>query len=1488
MNFYIGKIGAVVLTVILFGTAFFVPASSVNIEQSRNFVNSSNIKNSEFDDVIDPGPFELDRSYIIEPITEPLNRDDNDDAGYKRDAGDQLSRSYAIFPGEMQDDWPGRGTTGKLNSGDEDWYFFSVCNGQEIEVTMVPPSGYNFDLALWNEDEEEVATSTNSGSTTETILYSADYTGRWFIGIFFISGSGEGQYSFDVTLNGQNDAGYGTDAGDSFSSANSINPGTYEGYLDMMDEEDWFRFNANAGQAIHLNLNMKDIAYLSDFDLYLYNPDEELVNYDGYYYDDEVLFEVPSGQGGQWRARIKIFPGYTDIPQPTDWDYWTYGSGAYELVLAIEGSAPTPPGPIPQPDIIPVAHTFNIVNAPDSNEDEYGYLASIPACNYLDNGDRYLAPIIYQFDSTPTNWYGDVDDTTNYLLDDWNDYLTSKGKSAVEFYVKSDPVEAAAEIATEAWTSSDLAVVCVDGSVYEDSTAIVLQKSKSLDRKIDTETIPNDSPDIVEFGGSYAYIMTLGQKYGAINVQIDGDNENPSLMGVFPHYMTLASDWWPEHVDLKNDLYYPITTMGIWAASVGSISQSWDMIINKYHCDRYTIDVDNSDCVLTTTVTTNTPSDLLVFLVDPEGNIRAPDISDWNGGPINPIHEWNGIDDPAYPPDCDDWQSWEVEDHTEFTAEVLHPEKGKWTAVVVPRYTTGSSSIDYTIIGKIRHINQKRSNAAISAANAAVIASQEHVPLLYVREDSVPTETQNAFSNLGVNKVIFVQKGSIGSAVESSLPTIDDNLKTMQKIVDYIKDYSHSENYITITSLKTGDGYFAPSAMLAAYHCSPILRIGEAQGVPGGTGRVFIGKIGNNMYCYDSETEDFVWTYPNGWTPIDPNPNPPENSVYLGSSDDTIYCADPEDWSFIWGNPVDYENGNNGEGSIYLYLSDKDVHCVDDVTGNELWSFPVSNGISKSPAQMANQIDTWRTHEGDYYHGNRAPGHLPIYEEPVEQIGSFQLLIKLLKVLTGGSEELPPWGLDAKRYWNEEMYEGIHSFIDDFGLDLAGQEAYAFVAPRKDIRINAHAVMIGNNSYAGHIPGDTPSYSNDIIIRNILYPALIYANPNRDITTTQLMNYPDGGTYKVNTGETHYVYSSRILKKAFMSHYRTYEGHCLWDAHLERINDGVSIFYYSGHGTGGSGMSSQYLQTNYCNYPGQEWYDAWRGYMFDNWKTPRDNGRRWYNPEPPNLYDIIHYKWIDQLLDNIKSAAVFYMSCSTGQQFGPMVYLDHGAVVWYGNAGSGLCPQADLLDDWFFEDALINGKNIGESYSKYVWLHQRDFTTSDPTAMYGVSSLYGSEGITTIPVIYGDPTLIVYSPEWTSPEAVDSIITESNNQQPLAPLINGPKGGKPGKELTYTFFAIDPNDDDVYYYVDWGDGEFEDWDGPFNSGEQSSASHTFSKKDIYRIKVKAKDEHGAEGPWGVFEVSVPKTKDISILQIFTKVLERFPLLELIIQKILKI
>jgi hypothetical protein len=273
-----------------------------------------------------------------------------------------------------------------------------------------------------------------------------------------------------------------------------------------------------------------------------------------------------------------------------------------------------------------------------------------------------------------------------------------------------------------------------------------------------------------------------------------------------------------------------------------------------------------------------------------------------------------------------------------------------------------------------------------------------------------------------------------------------------------------------------------------------------------------------------------------------------------------------------------------------------------------------------------------------------------------------------------------------------------------------------------------------------------------MVVRSLLYPAVIFVNPGRNITSSQLMNYPDGTAFTLNDHKSYPAYSSRVVKNAFSSHLRTYEGHSFWNAHLQRMNDGASAFYYSGHGTGGSGFSSMYNQSDESNYPDQVWWDAWRGYMYDAWKTSRDGGWTWFNPEPPELYDLIQYKWVDQQFENLRSNVIFYMSCTTGDGDGPLVYLDHGAVCWYGNANTGLCPEADIADDNVFIDTLIYGVPIGVAFSQQVWLHYRDFTTGDNTSMYGPSSMQ----VDSIQVIYGDPSLIVYSPEWQSPVPVDA------------------------------------------------------------------------------------------------------------------------------------
>jgi hypothetical protein len=1228
----IRKIEAVLFSALFFGTIFFVPVSSKNetIPFGENTVMNSH-------------PLIPDRGYLLYDEPVPKTSDDqNPDGGTKKDAGNDITHAAPLYPGEVIDNTPGRGRTGTLTSSDtQDWYFFSTCTGQEVTITLTPQSGYNFDLYLIDNHETQLASSTNAGSDPELITYTATYTGYLYLKLLYASGTGTGQYAFNVSLPTQNDAGSGDDAPNVFAAAFLITPGTYQGYLDMNDPYDFYKMYAVAGQGINVTLQMKNTAYLSDFDIALYSPSGVLVHEENQYYDDKLLY--PATETGEWRIRIDIFPGWVDCPHPTEWKYYSYGSGAYTLQLSLQSSAPAPPEPIPQPQITPLVKTFVVTNDATSTKDDFGYLAAIPACNYLQDGTRYVAPILYEGDSTPTNYYGTdedrgtVDDTTQYLTDDWNAYLVSHGKTAVPYYVPNDPITAAAVIAQQNWVSSDLAVVTVDGSGYTDTMQSLLKRTTTLTRSVKVEEVQHDDPKLA---GDLGYLMLIGPKWCAVTVNVTGitttgDSSGAILTQVYPKYMDVASDDWPTPYDgfgNAGDIYYPITRAGLWSASSGLSTSLFDSIlVTKYEGDRYHVRVKNADSVITAKVTTTDASDLLVFLVDPDGNLRAPDTPIWNG-PVNPIHVWNGLENPVVNP----WRAWLPGLHTEFTAEVMHPEAGWWTVIVVPRYPTGQEKIKYTVTVDQRIVNSKRADAEVSAANAAVIASLNHAPLLYVSEDAVPSATAAAFTALGVKNVIFVERGDLGKASFPSGISVQADLTDMEQIVSHIKSYDASENYITITSLKTGNGFFAPAAYLAAYHGSPVLRIEDAPG---------------------------------------------------------------------------------------------------------------------NPAAMADRIETWRLWDGDYYHGSRAPGHLPFASAPVEQskIGLLTAMIRFL--MTKDTNLLPPVGLDADRYWRAEMYNETYTWIASFNLDQEGQEAYCFVAPRTDLCLPLHSVMIGNKSYAGDIPGDTPAYSSAVIVRSVLYPALIFANPNRDITTAQLMNYPDGESWEQNNGENQVTYSSRATKNAFSSHFRTFEGHCLWDAHLQRMNDGISVLYYSGHGTGGSGVSAQYLQTEHCNYPEQVWWDAWRGYSgFDVWRMVRNNGLCWYNPEPPSLYDIIHYDYVDKLLVNLKSCAVFYQSCSTGDGYGPMVYLDHGAVLWYGNAATGLRPEADLMDDMFFDDAMIHGETVGQAYSKEVWLHYRDFTTLNPTAMYGPSAMESA----TVQVIYGDPSLILFSPEWSSPVPLET------------------------------------------------------------------------------------------------------------------------------------
>jgi hypothetical protein len=126
--------------------------------------------------------------------------------------------------------------------------------------------------------------------------------------------------------------------------------------------------------------------------------------------------------------------------------------------------------------------------------------------------------------------------------------------------------------------------------------------------------------------------------------------------------------------------------------------------------------------------------------------------------------------------------------------------------------------------------------------------------------------------------------------------------------------------------------------------------------------------------------------------------------------------------------------------------------------------------------------------------------------------------------------------------------------------------------------------------------------------------------------------------------------------------------------------------------------------------------------------------------------------------------------------------------------------------------------------------------------------------------------------EWSNSH--DILITTP----PSAPVIDGPTSGGPEVELCWDFHSTDPDDDNVSYYVDWGDGNVVDWDGPFPSCQPILECHTYEEAKDYTITAKARDEHGVESTESTLIITIPRNRATTYLW-YQWLFERFPLLE---------
>lgn len=121
---------------------------------------------------------------------------------------------------------------------------------------------------------------------------------------------------------------------------------------------------------------------------------------------------------------------------------------------------------------------------------------------------------------------------------------------------------------------------------------------------------------------------------------------------------------------------------------------------------------------------------------------------------------------------------------------------------------------------------------------------------------------------------------------------------------------------------------------------------------------------------------------------------------------------------------------------------------------------------------------------------------------------------------------------------------------------------------------------------------------------------------------------------------------------------------------------------------------------------------------------------------------------------------------------------------------------------------------------------------------------------------------------------------DTENHAPNTPTLRGRQSGTNGTAYKYTVSATDPDGDDVYYYLNWGDtywdGGAVGWIGPYPSGQKVTLEKTWKVKGNYTVRVKAKDCYDAKSDWATLPVTMPRCATLPMHWFWERLLERFP------------
>jgi len=322
-----------------------------------------------------------------------------------------------------------------------------------------------------------------------------------------------------------------------------------------------------------------------------------------------------------------------------------------------------------------------------------------------------------------------------------------------------------------------------------------------------------------------------------------------------------------------------------------------------------------------------------------------------------------------------------------------------------------------------------------------------------------------------------------------------------------------------------------------------------------------------------------------------------------------------------------------------------------------------------------------------------------------------------------------------------------------------------------------------------------------------------------------------GDTENINEGEYVQQHVIDILQEFIAEKIWASNGNLRSPSSInEAINKGAGFVFFNGHG------------------------------LHDSWATHPHNSNSWI---PLGLYclDDINALHNENKLPIVISDACYHCQYDAHDDCFAWSFVRNpngGAIAFIGGSDTDLAyPGTAIIQKGierlcleisyeYMNNCTFLGSLLGKAISKY---------TDDEMNEIDMITVLQNH-------LFGDPSLRI----------------SGFSQPPLTP--DPPEGissGEINTNYSYVVETVDPDGNQLYYMWDWGDETPLTWTGPYNSGQTVSASHVWTKKGTYSIKVKAKDTTGSVSFWSdPLSITMPYSFNKSILQLLELFFQRFP------------